>query len=71
MQVFGALPTSSDVCDVARLLWLGLVSRRCWLNPMQGKTNKNYYEFDPMQDKINQKLLWNEFVMKIYFSIRR
>ena len=24
MQVFGALPTSSDVCDVDRLLWAGL-----------------------------------------------
>ena len=24
MQVFGALPTSSDVCDVDRLLWPGL-----------------------------------------------
>ena len=24
LQVFGALPTSSDVCDVERLLWAGL-----------------------------------------------
>ena len=24
MQVFGALPTSSDVCDVDRLRWAGL-----------------------------------------------
>ena len=24
MQVFGALPTSSDVCDVDRLMWAGL-----------------------------------------------
>ena len=24
MQVFGALPLSSDVCDVDRLLWAGL-----------------------------------------------
>ena len=24
LQVFGALPTSSDVCDVDRLLWAGL-----------------------------------------------
>ena len=34
MQVLGALSTSSDVCDVARLLWLGLVSRRCWYSSL-------------------------------------
>ena len=33
MQVFGALPTSFDVCNVARLLWPGLVSRKCWKYP--------------------------------------
>ena len=26
---------SSDVCDVARLLWLGLVLRRCWFNTLR------------------------------------
>ena len=30
MQVFGALPTSSDVCDVATFLWEGLLFRWCW-----------------------------------------
>ena len=30
MQVFGALPTSSDVCDVATFLWSGLLFRWCW-----------------------------------------
>ena len=30
MQVFGALPTSSDVCDVATFLWAGILFRWCW-----------------------------------------
>ena len=32
MQFFGALPTTSDVCYVATILWTGLLSRWCWLN---------------------------------------
>ena len=33
MQVFGALPTSSDVCDVATFLWSGFLFRWCWYFP--------------------------------------
>ena len=67
MQVFGALPTSSDVCDVAILLWLGLVLRRCCSGIVvkQIIQDKNLYDINVESNSI---LLSYSLLYKIRLS---
>ena len=69
MQVFGALPTSSDVCDVATFLWAGTLFRWCWFDNQYW----NYDNFDKWQTCIKVSLSEQHYKcksLKLFLQIK-